>query len=850
MVTLPIDREIPRIIEEIRRRRAAVVVAEPGAGKTTRLPPAVLRAGLLAGENPHLLMLQPRRMAARLAARRIADEQRWTVGNEVGYQVRFERNISAHTQLRILTEGILSRQLLDDPYLPGVGGVVLDEFHERSLHGDMLIAMLRELRQTVRPDLILIVMSATLEAAPVAKYLGDAPIVEIPGRTFPVEIEYRGLEAGRVEHKVAGAVRDVLSSPGKDILVFLPGAEEIRRTQNELSNTGDAHVYALHGSLTASEQDEAVGPSEHRKIILATNIAETSLTIPGVDTVIDSGFERLPVFDQSRGLDRLDLVRISKASAKQRAGRAGRIGPGKCIRLWTSREQEALDNFQKPEIHRVDLSWALLALHAWGAGDVRKFDWYERPGDAVLEAGESLLRNLGAIEIPSVECSGRSRITEIGRQMLGLPVPVRVARLMIDAHRLGLEHEGATIAALVSEKDFLRRNHPTDSIDRGAQLIGESDLLQRMRLLEEFEKGRSQDHGHLEIDTGAARNVLKVRDHLERLIPGKATNRRAGEEEILKLVLVAFPDRVVRRRANDPRAGLMTGGAGVRLAAESVVWRGEFYVAVDLQMDQRSRKSEAMIRMASRIEREWLIEIFPQFIERTSNLNFDAQRGKVVCSVRSFYRDLLIAEHDEVPRDLNATGRILGAALESRAEEFFNADDDSRQWLARLALLRRVMPEQSWPQIDGSRMKQILGGAAAGKRGVEELASPATLLQSTLEYPLDRLFELHAPKTIRVPSGSSIAIDYLAVTGPVLAVRLQEMFGLSTTPTVCGGRVPLTLHLLAPNFRPVQVTADLASFWKTAYFQVKKDLKRRYPKHAWPDDPLSAAPQAKGRART
>ncbi|HEY1684860.1 MAG TPA: ATP-dependent helicase HrpB [Tepidisphaeraceae bacterium] len=883
MISLPIDAELPRILDAIRQSRSAVIVAEPGAGKTTRVPPAILKAGILSADAPNLIMLQPRRVAARLAAARIAEEQTWTLGQQVGYQIRFERRITKDTRLRILTEGILTRQLLSDPYLPTIGCVILDEFHERNLHSDLSIAMLRELSQTVRPDLILIVMSATLNAEPVSKFLGGAPILQSPGRTFPLDIQYRDTPPNNIEESVADTVRDCLDQSGNDILVFLPGAAEIARTQSLLQSCGLAatgsgehgrtvsrdpiDIFPLHGSLSTADQDRALAPGKNRKVILATNIAETSLTIPGIDTVIDSGLQRLPTYDPSRGMDRLELRRISKASATQRAGRAARTAPGRAIRLWSAKQHAALDDFQTPEIHRVDLSTAVLSIYAWGATTARQFDWFEPPSDRHLASAENLLELLGALTLRQLSRAVLSptdplknapapqkfQITEQGHQMLSLPVPPRLARLLLAAHAHGLAEPAAMIAAILSEKDISPRRGPTDS-------LADSDLLTRS-------------------DLQTSPHILKTRDQLLRILPSSTSTSREpmsrgnlelrtqnlelkshprpapehkGIEDtaLLKLLLLAFPDRVVRRRQSDPATGLMVGNIGIRLAHESAVRRGEYFLAIDVQSDDRSRKSEALVRIASRIERDWLDELFPQFIQSQRTLTFDESRQKVIQKNQTFYRDLLLSESEDMPTDLQSAGELLAQSLRPRATKFFESDPAAAQWLARLQLLRRAMPEHPWPDLDASALADLLSTAAANHRSVDQLPPALDLLGSTLIYPLDRLFDASAPVAITVPTGNRIQIDYTNPTGPVLAVRLQELFGLPQTPTICSGRVPLVLHLLGPNYRPVQITNDLTSFWKTTYFQVRKDLKARYPKHSWPENPLTAPPQAKGRRKS
>ncbi|MDB5298999.1 MAG: ATP-dependent helicase HrpB, partial [Phycisphaerales bacterium] len=565
MTPLPIDSHLPEIVQRVREARSLVLVAPPGAGKTTRVPPAILGAGLLSADHPNLVMLQPRRVAARASAQRIADENGWSLGREVGYHIRFEKRLGPETRLRVVTEGILSRQLLEDPFLEGTGAVLLDEFHERSLHTDLSIAMLREIRQTVRDDLILIVMSATLEAEPVAKFLGDCPIIRTEGRTYPIEITYaHAAPAGRTQElpdRVADALSDVLASAGPDatdspspisasprrpapasaspssplsasprprvptsslptspndpgdILIFLPGAEEIRRTMQRLESTAqreDLLLLPLHGSLTGDEQFAALRPADKRKVILATNIAETSLTIEGVRTVIDSGLARVAGYDPQRGLDRLELMRISKASATQRAGRAGRTAPGRCVRLWSQQEDRAMPDFELPEIKRVDLCGTVLALHAWGKTDPRAFGWYEAPPEETLAGAERLLAMLGAL---TGEVDGR--ITPIGRRLLSLPVHPRLGRLLLAAAEQDLLAQGAAIAALLSEKDILRASAYDPSAMFRPAVQASSDLLIRLDLLARAEQDRfGAGARSLGVDTGAARQVARVRDEL------------------------------------------------------------------------------------------------------------------------------------------------------------------------------------------------------------------------------------------------------------------------------------------------------------------------------------------------
>ncbi len=844
MVPLPVDPFLPDVVAQVRQARSLVLVAEPGAGKTTRVPPAILRGGILSADHPAIVVLQPRRVAARAVAARIADENGWALGGPVGYQVRFDRRIGPDTRLRVVTEGILLRQLLDDPFLEGVGAVVLDEFHERSLYTDLAIALLREVQQTVRPDLCVVVMSATLEAEPVAAYLGGCPVVRVPGRTYPVAVSYEPNEAVPLPARVAAAVER--SPDDGDVLAFLPGAEEIRRAAAALDGVASRRnwvVLSLFGALPPGEQNLALRPDAHgrRKVVLATNIAETSLTIDGVRTVVDGGFARVASYDPERGLDRLDLQRISRASADQRAGRAGRTGPGQCVRVWAEREK--LDPFDLPEVRRVDLAGTVLSLHAWGKPDVRAFGWYEPPGDESVAAAERLLAMLGALD--------GGRITPVGRRLAGIPAHPRLGRLLLAAAERGLLREGAAMAALVNERDLVSPGRRGDG-PRGPTTAGTSDLIHRLTLLDEAERHRFSpalfDRG---IDPVAARAVAQARDDLLRL--GRSLSPAAPatptEDDLLRLPLFAYPDRVCRRRASDPAAGAIVGGGGVRLAPESAVRGGDFFLAVDLRHDPWSTVREATVRVASRLDPAWLAETFPGSVRKDRGAEYDPGRERVVGFVRTWYRDLLIAD-EPAAVDGPAAGEVLAAALRPRAAELFAADEGAAGLLARVALLRSHLTQYAWPAFDAADLGDALAEACAGKRSLEDVrrTSLAQAVRNRLAYPLDRVLEDQAPESLAVPSGNHLRLDYTGGV-PVLAARLQELFGWTETPRVAGGRVRVRLHLLGPNYRPVQVTDDLANFWATTYFQVRKDLRARYPKHRWPEEPLAATAEARGRPR-
>jgi ATP-dependent helicase HrpB len=590
----------------------------------------------------------------------------------------------------------------------------------------------------------------------------------------------------------------------------------------------------------------ALQPSPRRKIILATNIAETSLTIDGVRWVVDSGLVKIPMFDPRRGLDRLELKRISKASAVQRAGRAGRTAPGRCLRLWSAKEHATLAEFESPEIKRVDLCGAVLDLHMWGASDAAKFGWFEAPESSALHSAGGILEMLGAVR--------ESRLTELGKRLSRLPLHPRIARLMDAAADAGCGDEGAAVAALLSEKDIRRSVASGPRHQRTAVTRGDSDILLRMDDLSEAERFHFAAHlRERGIDPLAARQVVQTRNELQRLARRQlsASRKEPSRETLLKLLLLAYPDRVCRRRGSDRSAAIMTGGSGIRLDPESVVTDHEFFLALDARDDPHSAHREANVRIASAIEPDWLMELFPDSISRELLSTFDENRRRVVGKTIVRYRDLILSEEIGAAIDPASAGHALADALRPRAREIFSGDARAMNLLRRVALLRKIMPEHPWPMFDAAELSEIMGDLCAGKSSHEQVMREplADALMGRLQYPLDQLLRQHAPEVLEVPSSSRIELQYRDDQPPVLAVRLQEVFGWRDTPRIAGGRVAVLLHLLGPNFRPVQITSDLKSFWATAYFQVRKDLRVRYPKHSWPDDPLTAAPVAKGRAR-
>jgi ATP-dependent helicase HrpB len=837
--SLPIDEVLPGLVAALRDGPAAVLIAPTGAGKTTRVPPALLAAGL-AGRD-QIVMLEPRRIAARAAPRRMAEEGGWTLGREIGYQVRFERKAGPETRILVVTEGILVQRLQADPFLEGVGVVIFDEFHERNLQTDLSLAMARRVQREVRPDLKLLAMSATLDPGPVAAFLGGAPVLESRGRLHPVEILYIDRPDDRpLPAQAASGVRRLLDATPGDLLVFLPGVGEIQRAAEALAGLAaerDLALLQLYGDLPAERQDEVLRRSNRRKVVLATNVAETSVTIDGVTAVVDSGAVRRLRFDPATGLDRLELGRVSRASADQRAGRAGRQAPGICLRLWPAWEQPALPERETPEIARVDLAGPALQLLAWGEPDLAAFGWFEAPDPAALAAATLLLRQLGALDDHGM--------TALGRTMARLPVHPRLARLLVEGHRRGHPREAALLAALLAERD------PFPRTPRGAgpRRASRSDLLDRLDALEAFERRNAFDG---DLNAGAARFVLKARDQLLDLARRELSPPlpvREGDDSLLRSLLAAYPDRVARRREPRSPRGVMVGGRGVRLADDSAVLEDPLFLCVDLDAGRSGPLSEALVRKASAVEAEWL----PADRVRTAiDLEFDESRERVAAWKRTRYEDLVIAEAEVPPPDAAGTARVLAAAAAERLDRALALDDPAvAAFLARVRSLAGWMPELGLPRFTGEEIRDLLPALAAGRKSFAELKRAPLLdvFQGALSYPQLEALRREAPERLAVPSGSQIRIVYEPGQPPVLAARIQEMFGLAETPRVAAGRVPVLLHLLAPNGRPQQVTHDLRSFWETTYAQVRKELAGRYPRHSWPMDPWNATPQRRPQRR-
>ena len=818
-----------------------MVTAPPGAGKTTRIPPALLEAGILGRGS--CVVLEPRRVAARAAARRVAEEQGWTLGGEVGYRVRHERVGGQTTRIWFVTEGVLLARIQSDPGLEGVSAVILDEFHERSLEADLALAFLREVREALRPDLRILVCSATLDAAPVARFL-DAVAIEVPGRTHPVEVRYlERPDTDRLALRVARAVRQAWGlRPWNrgDVLAFLPGAREIREAARALepwARDRGVSLAPLHGDLPPRRQDEALSTAPTPRVFLSTNVAETSVTLPGVTAVVDGGFARVLRHDPASGIDRLETVPVSRASAEQRAGRAGRVGPGLALRLWTRHDDLSRPAHGEPEIRRVDLARPVLEVLAWGHPDPATFPWYERPDPARLASALGLLRDLGAVD-------REGRLTPRGEALRRLPLHPRLGTLALEAAARGRAAEGALLAALASEREVLLTGRAFGPA--GEAPTGPSDLLWRMELVEQAARARFSRAvaARLGLDPGAARAVWRAAAQVRSALraPPRPGRREPGHpDDLLAAVLAAFPDRVARRRGPGSERFVLAGGRGAVLDRRSAVRREGWVVAVRLDAGRRGERSEARIRWASRIEPGWLRGL-PGWAEEVRTA-LDPGAGRVTARRVRAYRGLVVEERP-VPPDPGEAASLLAREAARDPLRVLGAPPEAARVVARCRFLARVRPDLGLPRWEAREWEELLRELARGATSLEELGRRdlAGALQARLTWKQREALDRDAPDRIRVPSGSRIRVAYPEGADPVLAVKIQEVFGWREGPRVAGGAVPVVLHLLGPHGRPLQVTRDLASFWDNTYPEVRKEMRGRYPRHRWPEDPWRAEP--------
>ncbi len=845
-VALPIDPLLPDIVATLRGARSLVLEAPPGAGKTTRVPRALVEAGL--GNGKEIIVLQPRRLPTRLAAQRVSEELGERVGESVGYQVRFEDVRSAKTRLSFVTEGVLGRRLLTDPKLRDVGIVVLDEFHERHLSADISLALLRRLQETARPDLKVVVMSATLEAEPIRAYLGGCPSLRSEGRRFDVSVEYLPAPDDRYldQQVLSGLKRVFTQGVDGDVLVFLPGAGEIRRTRDACAEFAERHgadVLPLHGDLSPAEQDRAVRRSSRRKIILSTNVAETSVTIDGVAVVIDAGLARVASHSPWSGLPTLKLSKVSRASAIQRAGRAGRTRAGHCLRLYTQHDFDGRPEQDAPEIRRMDLAETVLSLRASGITDLSAFPFFEPPPPASLDAAETLLRRLGAVD-------AQGRVTGVGERLLRFPVHPRQARIIVEGERRGVGAESAVLAALMGERDI--RREARANLGQGgrpaAVVSGPSDLLELLERFREAERaGFASGRMHsLSLEAGAVQSVDRVQKQLRRAVrsQGERPHRPEDVEQALMLsVLAGYPDRVARRRR--PRAPelLMFGGGTATLSEVSVVQDADLMIAADAE--ERPGKG-AVVRLASAVEPEWLLDLYPEALEEVDTLQWNAEARRVERLTRLSYGNLVLEETRAPAPASEATARVLVEAALAAGPGKFADPEALEQWRTRVALLAEAFPEAKFPAVDDAFLRDALASLCSDARSFKDLEGVSLLdaLYARLTSEQQRLLASHAPERVTLPGGRGVKVHYEPGKPPWVESRLQDFFGMAQGPNVCAGRVPLVLHLLAPNMRAVQVTTDLAGFWERHYPAIRKELCRKYPRHSWPEDPRHAQPPA------
>jgi ATP-dependent helicase HrpB len=768
---LPVDSILPEILESLRRCSNLVIEAPPGAGKTTRVPPALLE--IVRGE---VVVLEPRRIAARLAARRVAWEAGETAGETIGYQVRFEEAVGPRTRLRFVTEGVLTRRLLTDPELRGVDAVVLDEFHERHLESDLALTLLKRLQRS-RTDLRIVVMSATLDAAPVAQYLGGCPVLRSEGRHFDLSIRHLPYSAKSLEAQLTEALELLIAEePAGDVLAFLPGAAEIRRAMREtqgVARRADLLVLPLHGDLTPAEQDRAVTPATQRKVILATNVAESSVTVEGVSAVIDSGLARIATYSQWTGLPTLHVGRVSKASAKQRAGRAGRTGPGRVLRLYTTEDYLQRPDHDEPEIVRSELSQLCLALRAMRIGPGNDIDWLDEPPPAAIERAESLLDRLGA--------TGAAV-----QQLARYPLHPRLSRILVAAMERGVGEDGCIVAAMLGSGARSEKNDLLAAID--------------------------------------ADRDYRTRQQVEQLrrIAWPTRQTRHDDDALLMAVLAGFPDRVARRRAGGQV--LLSTGASAEVAGEPP--RYEFMAAVDAE--DRKDKPLPLIRMTARIEPEWLIELFPDRVREHSGIEWNRLTERVEAVSALLYDELVIQESRGALPDAEAAAQLLARkAIEVGIDRFVDKSALD-EFLARVEFAGFEAPD----------LLQALQETCLGLRSFAELKNAATNFIPGLEQKIGaRQLNEIAPARIRLGKGRETKVHYEIGKPPWIASRLQDFFGMQETPRIGLARTPVVVHLLAPNQRAVQTTTDLAGFWERLYPEVRRELMRRYPRHSWPERP-------------
>lgn len=816
---LPIDDALPRLVEAFARTNAAVLVAPPGAGKTTRVPLVLLDEAW--AKNKKILLLEPRRLAARAAASRMAATLGEQVGDTVGLRVRFGSKISKRTRIEVITEGVFTRLVLDDPSLEGVGAVLFDEFHERSLDADLGLALAREVQEGLRDDLKVLVMSATLDGARVAALLGDAPVVTSEGRAFPVETRYLGRDPReRIERPVADAVQRALRADPGSLLVFLPGAAEIRRTETLLKEQvrePNVDIVALFGALDARDQDRAISPAPpgRRKVVLATSIAETSLTIEGVRVVIDSGLSRVPRYEPDVGLTRLETVRVSRAAADQRRGRAGRTEPGVCYRLWDEPQTGSLDAYTRPEILSADLSSFVLDLAQWGAADAGKLAFIDPPPQAAMNEAKALLTELGAVDT-------QGRITEEGRRLRQLPLPPRLARMVVDAGAEGAGPEVAAIAAILTERG-----------------LGGDDVDLRHRL-DQFRRDRSR---RAEDARGMVKRWVDTLDRASK-------QTKQSELSTGAILALAYPDRIAKNRGGGTGGFVLANGRGGQIDAASSLAREPFLAVAELT----GAAASSRIVLAAAITLDEIETRFADKLEDRDTVTFDAGSASLRARRSRRLGSLVLAERVKQVTPNEETARILAQGLIGQGLDRLDWSKAALQFRTRVESLRKAEGNE-WPDLSNDGLAKSaaewLEPLLADKTARSQLSTGELFdaMTNLVPWNLRRRLDAEAPTHFTAPTGTSVPIDYEAEQGPTVSIRVQELFGLTKHPSIAGGRVPLVIELLSPGHKPVQITRDLPGFWRGSYADVRTDLRGRYPRHPWPEDPTSAPPTRRAKPR-
>jgi ATP-dependent helicase HrpB len=855
LTPLPIDASVPAIVNAVETDGAVVIEAPPGAGKTTRVPSALLDARL--GGQGEIWVLEPRRLPARLAATRVAAERGERVGETIGYSVRFDEVGGPRTRLRFMTEGLFVRRLLADPELAGVSAVVLDELHEHHVATDLALAWLRRLREGARPELAVVAMSATLEAEPVRAFLAGgarrATTVRSEGRRFDVTIEHlpvaQASDDRPLERRIAAAVRQLLrEEPDGDLLVFLPGAGEIRRAQAalaELPQAGELAILPLHGDMPLEEQTRAVRPAGRRKVVLATNVAESSVTIDGVVAVVDAGLARVAAHSPWTGLPTLALAKISRAAAEQRAGRAGRTRPGRALRLYTQHDFEQRPAYDPPELARVDLTDLAMTLAALGLADADALDWLEPPPAASWGAARELLQRLGAI-------SAAGSLTDVGRRMLRFPIHPRLARLVVEGEARGAGDAAALAAALIGERDIRASARASFGSGAGARPDRGADVIDLVDLYREAEAGRFRPDvlRRLELEARAVEEVGRVRRQLASALDGHRARAEAAAEApaLRQALLTAFPDRVARRREAGGKTALLAAGGSAELGLEQT---GDWLVAVDVVEDRKSGRSglsgrAPVVRLSSRIEPEWVLDLFAERVVEIDRRAFDPRTERVERTTGLAFGALALDARTEPAPPDEETARLLADAALARGIDELPGGEAIPALLQRITFARQAAPEAPLPTLGADAVSELVRLACVGRNSFAELATPGADLGAAvlgaLPHEARRALDALAPVQITLSGGRTVPVHYDPTSPPWIESRLQDFFGTRAAPAIGGGRVPLTVHLLAPNGRAVQVTRDLAGFWTQHYPALRRELGRRYPRHAWPEDGATARP--------